>query len=113
MAAAAIDDRLVWTIIVLLGLGTYGLRLSFIQLQGWIDEFPPWLANALEYVPAAVMAALVFPALFTLDGTVQGVLNVRVLAGGLAAIVAWRTGNMLATIVVGMAVLWAGTFLLG
>jgi len=44
---------------------------------------------------------------------VEGVLNARVLAGGVAAIVAWRTRNMLATIGVGMVVLWATTVLLG
>lgn len=113
MAESVLDGRFVWTLVVLLGLGTYGLRLSFIQLTDWVDEFPAWVENALTYVPAAVMAALVFPALFALDGTVGGVLNVRVLAGGLAAVTAWRTENMLATIVVGMAVLWTGTFLLG
>lgn len=113
MAGASPDAGLVATIVVLLGVGTYGLRLSFIQLHAWIDEFPPLLEDALVYVPPAVMAALVFPALFALDGTVQGVLNLRVIAGALAAVVAWRTGSMLATIVVGMVVLWTGTFLVG
>jgi len=113
MAVSPPDGGLVVTVIVLLALGTYGLRLSFIQLHEWIDEFPPLLEDALIYVPPAVMAALVFPALLTLDGTVQGLLNLRVLAGALAAVVAWRTGSMLATIVVGMAVLWLGTLLVG
>lgn len=104
---------LVWSLAVLLGVGTYALRLSFIELRGWVDEFPPWLEPALAYVPAAVLAALVAPALFALDGTVGGLLNVRALAGALAAAVAWRTGNMLATIGVGMAVLWGAGFLFG
>lgn len=59
------------------------------------------------------MAAPVFPALFTLDGTIGGVLNPRILAGGVAAAVAWRARNMLAPIAVGMAVLWATAYLLG
>lgn len=41
------------------------------------------------------------------------VIDVRVLAGGLAAVVAWRTGSMLATIGVGMAVLWGVQLLFG
>lgn len=98
---------LVWTLVALLGLGTYGLRLSFIELRGWVESFPPWLEPALAYVPAAVLAALVAPALVSLDAGLTGVLNARALAGALAAVVAWRTGSMLATIGAGMAVVWA------
>ena len=113
MVAPALDDGLVWTLVVLLGLGTFALRLSFIQLRGRVDEFPPAIERSLAYVPAAVLAALIFPALFVLDGTVGGVVNARVLAAGVAAVVAWRTESMLATIVVGMAVLWVTTFVIG
>ena len=69
--------------------------------------------TAGRHTSVSEAAALVFPALFALDGTVGGLLNLRVLAGALAAVVAWRSESMLATIAVGMAVLWAGTFLLG
>jgi len=113
MGALGPGDRLVWTVVALLALGTYALRLSFIQLYGTVEAFPPWVERALAYVPAAVMAALVFPALFALDGTVAGLVNARVLAGGLAAVVAWRTRSMLLTIVVGMGVLWLVTALSG
>ena len=113
MVAPTLDDGLVWTLVVLLGLGTFALRLSFIQLRGRVDEFPSVLERSLVFVPAAVLAALIFPALFTLNGTLGGVVNVRVLAAGVAAVVAWRTENMLATIGVGMVVLWLTTYLLG
>ena len=113
MADAPLSGGLLWTVVLLLGAGTYGLRLSFIGLHERLDEFPPWVEGALIYVPAAVMAALVAPSLFTLDGTVGGRLNLRVLAGGIAALVVWRTENMLATIGAGMAVLWVGSYLLG
>lgn len=113
MASEGAPTGIVWALVGLLGAGVFLLRLSFIQLRGWVEEFPPWVEHSLAYVPAAVMSALVFPALFTLDGTIGGVLNPRVLAGGVAAAVAWRTRNMLATITVGMAVLWATAYLLG
>jgi len=113
MVASNLDEKMVWALVVILGLGTFALRLSFIQLRGRVDAFPPAIEHSLSFVPAAVLAALVFPALFTLNGSVEGVLNARVLAGGVAAIVAWRTRNMLATIGVGMVVLWATTILLG
>jgi branched-subunit amino acid transport protein len=39
--------------------------------------------------------------------------TVRSVAGGVAAVVAWRTGSMTATIVVGMAVLWGVEWAVG
>lgn len=100
-------SEVVLLLVVALGLGTFAFRLSFIQLHAWLDEFPPRVERALGFIPAAVLAALVFPELFTLDGSVAGVfVDVRVLAGGLAAVTAWRTRSMLATIAVGMGVLW-------
>lgn len=97
----------IWLLVIVLGLGTFGLRLSFIQFHGWLNEFPPRVERGLEFIPAAILAALICSELFTLDGSVVGtVINVRVLAAGLAGIVAWRTDNMLATIGVGMGTLW-------
>ncbi|MFB6154830.1 MAG: AzlD domain-containing protein [Haloferacaceae archaeon] len=113
MAGEAVDGGLLWTLIALVGAGTFALRLSFLQLRGLVDEFPPALERPLSYLPVAVLAAIVFPALFTLDGTPGGVINVRVFAASLAVVVAWRTRSVVATIVVGMGVLWTATFLFG
>lgn len=104
----------VWLLAAVLGTGVYALRLSFIQLRGVVEEFPPGLERAIAFIPAAVLAALVTPAVFPLDGSTAGIVfNARSLAGGLALITAWRTGSMIATIGVGMAVLWVSTLLLG
>lgn len=66
------------------------------------------------FVPAAVLAALVLPALFPSgDPVVEALLGARFVAGGVATLVAWRTGSMMATIAAGMAVLWAVRFLFG
>lgn len=113
MVEQTVNEGLVWTLIVLIGAGIYAFRLSFLQLRGLVDEFPPALERSLAYVPGAVLAALIFPALFTLDGTAGGVLNPRAFAAGLAVVVAWRTKSMLATIVVGMGVLWITLYVVG
>lgn len=95
-----------WLLILVIGVGTFALRLSFIQLAGSI-AVPNVLERALRYVPAAVLAALVTPALVYADGIPHlSIQNERLLAGGVAAIVAWCTRNVLFTIVAGMAVLW-------
>lgn len=103
-----------WLLIVVLGLGVYGLRLSFIHLHGIVEEFPPSIERALTFIPAAILAALIAPALFPLGGSlVETAFNARALAGVLAIAAAWRTGSMIATILVGMGVLWTVTFLVG
>ena len=96
----------IWLLFLAVGLGTFTLRFLFIYLFGKI-EMPDWLRRALRFVPAAALAALVFPALTHptghLDLTLQ---NFRLLAGLGGALVAWRTRNVLLTILVGMALLW-------
>jgi branched-subunit amino acid transport protein len=96
----------IWLLFIALAVGTYALRLSFIYLFGKI-EMPNWLRRALRFVPASVLAALVFPALTYPNGTLDLSLgNVRLLAGLGGALVAWKTKNVLWTVVVGMVLLW-------
>jgi branched-subunit amino acid transport protein len=96
-----------WGVILAIGVVTYAIRLSFIALFGRVDDIPPLVEQALTYVPAAVLAALVVPALVTVQPTLAGTLGQdRLLAGLVAAGVAWRTENVFATIAVGMGALW-------
>ena len=96
----------IWLIIVATGLITFAMRLSFIYLHGKAD-FPGWFRHSLRYVPAAVLAAIVVPGL-ALSGDTLNVSydNPRLLAGIIAAIVAWRSRSVLATILAGMGSLW-------
>jgi branched-subunit amino acid transport protein len=96
----------IWFLIIATGLGTFLLRFLFIYLFGKI-EMPDPLRRALRFVPAAALAALVFPALTHPAGQLNLSLhNFRLLAGLGGAIVAWKTRNVLLTILVGMALLW-------
>ena len=100
-------ETTLWLTIVGAGLGTWILRLSFIETWQWLSV-PPLLDRALRYVPAAVMAALVVPALVRPEGAVDlSPDNLRLMAGILAAFVAWYSRNVLLTLIVGMAALWA------
>ncbi len=95
-----------WLLFVAIGLGTFLLRFLFIYLFGKI-EMPDQLRRALRFVPAAALAALVFPALTHPAGHLDLSLhNFRLLAGLGGALVAWKTRNVLLTILVGMALLW-------
>lgn len=98
-----------WLIFVAIGIGTYALRLSFILLLGRLGAVPPHISGLLRFVPATVLAALVAPTLvvLTVDPTVGFEADkAKIVAGMIAALVAWRTENVLATIGVGMGVLW-------
>jgi branched-subunit amino acid transport protein len=95
-----------WLLFLAIGLGTFILRFLFIYLFGKID-MPDWLRRALRFVPAAALAALVFPALTHPTGQLNlSMQNFRLLAGLGGAMVAWKTRNVLLTILVGMALLW-------
>lgn len=89
------------------GLVTFATRLSFIALLGKV-EVPPLLTRALRFVPASVLSAIIFPELLVRDGAVDlSTGNLRLLAGGLAVVVALKTRSVAWTIASGMAALWA------
>jgi branched-subunit amino acid transport protein len=95
-----------WLIILGMGLVTYGIRLSMIVLLGRVDV-PPIVRQALRFVPPAVLSAIIFPELLMPGGQLDLSLgNERLIAGSLAALIAWRTRNVLLTIAAGMAALW-------
>ncbi len=91
--------------ISIVGLLTFGMRLSFIVFMGKA-QISTMLQQALRFVPVAVLSALIAPALFLPRGSLDlSPGNIRLIAGLLAILVAWRTKNVLLTIVVGMACL--------
>ena len=96
----------VWVTMILAGLATYATRLSFFVVFGR-RGVPESLARPLRYIPPAVFSAIVFPELLMPGGNFDlSMGNLRLLAGVLAALVAWRTRNIVFTILVGMAALW-------
>lgn len=101
-----------WLVILGAAVGSYLLRVSFVALFGRVDEVPPRVKRTLAFVPPAVLAALVFPELLLREGTLAvSPANDRLLAGIVAAGVAWHTEDMLWTVLVGMLALYAFTLL--
>ena len=99
----------IWLIVVATAIGTLALRLSFIHLLSDVEEVPPRVVGVLRFVPAAVLAALAVPAIvvLTVEPTVGfDVDRSKVVAGIIAALIAWRTESVLATIGGGMVSLW-------
>lgn len=103
----------IWLVVAGVAVGSYVLRVSFVTLLGRLDEVPPRVKRALALVPPAVLAALVAPELLLQEESFAvSLANDRLLAGAVAAGVAWRTEDMLATVVVGMGALYAFSLVL-
>lgn len=94
----------VWPVILISGAGTYAMRASFLAAAHRLNEVPPAMARVLRQIPPAAVAAIILPALVRPDGDLD-LVQPRVLAGLVAALVAWRTRNVGLTLLVGMAVL--------
>ena len=106
-------ETTIWLAIFAVGAINYIARLSFIALFARRD-IPPLLAEALKHVPAAMLTAIVVPAVvFAAPGVLRldpG--NAKLIAAVAALAVAlWRKSTTL-TIVVGMLTLWLAQYAL-
>lgn len=90
--------------IAVVGLGAYLSRSLFILLLARYRLSDAFL-RILGYVGPAVLGSLVVALLIDSEGAVAaGIPEVAGLAG--AAVVAWRTRNLVVTLAVGMVVFW-------
>lgn len=85
--------------ILLMAAVTFGSRLAGLSLRA---ELPPFWSRFLRFVPVAVFAALVVPAL---PGDL-GEWPERLAAAALAAIATWRTRQLWVGLAVGLAAFW-------
>lgn len=101
-----IDMSAYWPVVLLLGLGTFLIRYSFILIMDKI-ALPEAVHRMLRFIPASVLTALVVPAVVLHKNGVTSFAGwERVIAALLAVGVAWKTRSILATIGSGMVALW-------
>ncbi len=94
----------VWVTILLAGAGTYAMRASFLLAADRLARVPPGVERLLRQIPPAALASLVVPALLRPHGDLD-LFSPRLVVGLVAAVVAWRTRNVAATLGVGMGLL--------
>jgi branched-subunit amino acid transport protein len=94
----------IWPVILIAGAGTYAMRASFLAFAHRMTTVPPAVDRILRQIPPAVLAAIVVPALVRPEGHLD-LWQPRLLAGIVAALVAWRTRNVGVTVIVGIALL--------
>lgn len=96
----------VWATVLLAGAATFAMRASFLVAARHLIDVPPTVTRVLRQIPPAALAALVVPALLRPGGEL-GLLQGRLAAGLVAAVVAWKTRSAALTLVVGIALLGA------
>jgi branched-subunit amino acid transport protein len=103
----------IWLVMLVAGLLTFATRLSFIFLLDRI-RVPEWFRRGLRLVPVAVLSAIILPELTSPNGSLLlSWRNPQLLAGMVAILVAWRTKNVILTIVAGMGALLIFQTLMG
>lgn len=96
---------MLWAVLFGGGLITFSLRWSFLALADHLS-LPPAVRRALRYVPVAVFSAMAWPPVVIVSERIAiGPGNLRLWAAIIAALVAWKTRNVLYTVAAGMLVL--------
>lgn len=95
-----------WLLVFGLAIGTFLIRYSFIGLFANRD-LPRWLERSLKLMVPAIFAAIVFSGVVMVGGQVAGLDKWPRYAAAVIALIAAiaARGNMLVTVVVGMATL--------
>ncbi len=108
------SEAMIWIIILVMGVGTYLIRFSFLGLIG-NRKMPDWVLRHLRYTPVAILPGLVAPLVMWPDATGGNPDPVRFSAAAVTVLVAWWTKNMLAGAGAGALTLsvlvWAGASL--
>ncbi len=95
----------IWLVIVLVALGTWLIRFSFLGLIGG-RQLPPWLLRHLRYTPVAVLPGLVAPLVLWPEATGGAPDPARLLAAGATVAVGAITRNVPAAILAGAGTLF-------
>ncbi|HCP80720.1 MAG TPA: AzlD domain-containing protein [Octadecabacter sp.] len=102
----------IWTIIIVLGIGTYLIRFSFLGLIGGKD-LPEWALRHLRYTAVAVLPGLVAPLVLWPAANGGEIEPARLSAALVTFAVGLLTRNVIAAITLGGATLFGMIWLLG
>lgn len=102
----------IWIIIIVLGIGTYLIRFSFLGLIGGKD-LPDWVLRHLRYTAVAVLPGLIAPLVLWPAATGGDVDPPRLLAALATFCVGLATRNVIAAILAGAVTLYGMIWLTG
>jgi branched-subunit amino acid transport protein len=99
------DTTEIWIVILVLGLGTFLIRFSFLGLIG-NRPLPPWMLRHLRYTAVAVMPGLVAPLVLWPQATGGLPDPARLVAAGVTILTGVLTRSGLIAVFVGAAALY-------
>lgn len=102
----------IWVIIAVLAVGTYLIRFSFLGLLG-SRTLPPIVLRLLRYTPVAVIPGMVAPLVLWPAATAGQTDPARLVAAIVTVGVGVWTRNLIAAILAGAGVLYAGLWIIG
>ena len=105
------SDLTVWLVIVVLGIGTFLIRWSFLGALGSRD-MPAWVLRMLRYTPVAVLPALVAPLVVWPAASGGQIDPARMAAAAATVAVGLWTRNMILAILAGAVTLFGLLYLL-
>ncbi len=102
----------IWLIIVVLGIGTFLIRWSFLGALG-DRELPAWVLRMLRYTPVAVLPALVAPLVMWPAATGGEPEPARLAAATATVAIGVLTRNVMLAILAGGITLFGLLYVLG
>ncbi len=85
-----------------MALVTFLTRYTMIALLG--KKLPLFILKFLNYIPVAILTALIVPFIFTPQGKLE--INNHFWAFLIALLIAWRTKQVILTLIGGMTAYW-------
>ena len=107
------DNLTLWGLFFAVGLGTYLVRLSFIQLHGSTQALLERSKTILMLLPPAILAAICIPAIVFQRPTTEYQLDwIQILAGLVTVLIAHFSRSVFWPVVGGMLCLWLARWLI-
>tara|TARA_B100000242_G_C42976780_1_gene453366 strand:- start:364 stop:675 length:312 start_codon:yes stop_codon:yes gene_type:complete len=101
-----------WLTIIISGIVTYFSRMAMVCLINR-EMLGPKVKQVLNYVPAAVFPAIIFPGVFFNDfGTLVAISDPKIYGAVVALVVGFYSKSIIATILSGLLSYWFIIFLL-
>lgn len=108
------DTLSLWLLFILVGLGTFLVRLSFIELHGSTQKLLERSRNILALLPPAILAALCIPPILFSRPTSEFQWDITQIAAAIVTVLIARfSRSVFWPIVGGMVCLWGLKWLIG
>mgnify|MGYP001388263939 CR=1 FL=1 len=105
------DSTVLWLLFIIIGVGTFAIRLSFIQLHGRGGFDMGKYQKVLHLLAPAVLAALSIPAIiFQYNRGISEVSVEQIVAASVTALLSWYLKGVFWPLLIGMSAFWVMKF---